>query len=238
MHAAAIADPDRCERDPELARRVNADGTRLLAEACARRGLRLVALSTDLVFPGTGAFRHESDPTGPISVYGRTKLDGERAVLEAGGNAAVARIALVTGHGHGVRGTATEAVAWTLRAGRRVRLFTDQWRTPVDADSVADGVIALLERHATGVFHLGGPERVSRHELGLRVALLLGLSTDLIEPVRYARGPAEAERPSDVSLDSTRARSELAWQPRSLEAAILLGRDAPDIIQPPVQRRP
>ncbi len=232
VHAAAVADPDLCERDPELARRVNVEGTAALARACARRGVALVALSTDYVFDGSRAFQGEDDAPRPLSVYGRTKLEAEEAVLASGSRAAVARVPLVTGRGHGPRGTASEAIAWALRAGRRVRLFTDQWRTPVDADSVAEAVMTLVRNGSAGRFHLAGPERVSRYGLGLRVAAVLHLPPDLIEPVSYEAKPGEATRPADVSLDGARTRAALGWSPRSLEAAILLGRGAPDIIAP------
>ena len=139
MHAAVLGRADHCEARPEEAERVNARLPGTLAAACRERGLRLVALSTDLVFAGDRAFREEDAP-GPLSVYGRTKLAGEEAVLAADPGAAVARVALVLGRGHGPRGTSSESVAWALRAGRTVRLFTDEYRTPVDPGSVADAV--------------------------------------------------------------------------------------------------
>jgi dTDP-4-dehydrorhamnose reductase len=233
VHAAAMADPDRCEREPEAAQRVNVRGCEEVARACDRWGLHLVSLSTDLVFPGDHAFQGETDPPRPISTYGRTKLQGEEAVLGLSHGAAVARVTLVTGRGHGPRGSATEAIAWALRAGRRLRLFHDQFRTPIDADSVADAVLALLERHGAGRYHLGGPERLSRHAIGLRVAAVLGLPATGIEAIAYRDQPAQAARPADVSLESSRARQELRWAPRTLDAAIRLGRAVPDIIPTP-----
>ena len=232
VHSAALSDVDRCEREPELARSVNVSGSERIAQACAARGLALVALSTDLVFPGELAFSPEGAAPGPLSVYGRTKLDGEAAVLALCPWAAVVRVALVVGRGHGPRGTGTEALAWALRAGRSVRLFSDQYRTPVDADSVAEAIARVLQRRGRGSYHLGGPERLSRYELGLRVAQVLGLPNAGLEAVAYRDRPTEGPRPADVSLDSRRARVELDWTPRRLEAAILLGRAAPDIIAP------
>jgi dTDP-4-dehydrorhamnose reductase len=118
-------------------------------------------------------------------------------------------------------------VAWALRRGDRVRLFTDQFRTPVDAEAVAGALGALLRGAGSGRYHLGGPERVSRHELGWRVAALLGLSAEAIEPVTQQSFFPGAVRPADVSLDSTRARRELGFEPRGLDAMILSGRSAP-----------
>jgi dTDP-4-dehydrorhamnose reductase len=230
LHSAALADADRCQREPELAARVNTGAPAALARHCRRRGLRLVALSTDLVFPGTRALSGEGDAPGPLLHYARTKLDGERAVLAESPGAAVARVALVLGLGHGRRASASESIAWALRAGRRPRLYSDQFRSPVDAQSVAAASAALLRGTQSGLFHLGGPERVSRHELGLRVAAVLGLDASLIDEARQADDAPEVRRPLDVSLDSSRAQRELGYRPRALEEAIRDGRSEPPLL--------
>jgi dTDP-4-dehydrorhamnose reductase len=136
----------------------------------------------------------------------------------------VARLALTLGRGHGPRGTSTESVAWAIRAGRPLRLFTDEYRTPVDPESLADALVLLLERGGTGRFHLGGPERVSRHELGLRVARALGLPECGIVAGRQSDYGGPDPRAADVSLDSSRARRELGWRPRPIDEAIREGR--------------
>jgi dTDP-4-dehydrorhamnose reductase len=227
VHCAAQSDPDRCEREPRPAELLNVEAAATLAQACRRRGLRLVALSTDLVFAGDRSFVSEEDAPGPVLVYARTKLAGEQAVLAEAPDAAVLRVALVAGRGHGAKGTSTESIAWALRAGRPLRLYTDQVRTPIDSFSVADAVARALERPVAGRFHVGGPERVTRFELGRRVATVLGLGTERISPASHADIPQEAPRPADTSLDSSRARRQLGWEPRSLADAIRDGRPAP-----------
>jgi dTDP-4-dehydrorhamnose reductase len=227
VHAAALANPDHCEADPAGAEALNVRAPEALARACRRRGLRLVAFSTDLVFPGDRSPLSEKDAPAPILLYGRTKLAGEDAVLAEAPGSAVVRVALVYGRGHGPRGTASESIAWALAAGRPVNLFTDQYRTPIDAASVADAVARILRGHGSGRYHLGGPERVSRHTFGLRVAQALGLSASGIVAVTQADLPQAALRPADVALDSSRARDELGWMPRRLDDAIRDGRRAP-----------
>lgn len=228
VHSAALADPDRCECEPEMADAFNVAALARLARLCRERGLRLVALSTDLVFAGDRTFAGEDDPAAPILVYGRSKLAGEAAVLAEDPAAVVLRVPLVHGRGHGSRATASEAIAWALRAGRAVRLFTDQVRTPVDPESIADAIARVLATGPVGRLHLGGAERLSRHELGLRVAAVLGLPAHLITPVRQADLPSAAPRPADVSLDGRRAHEVLGWRPRPLDTGIRDGRAAPD----------
>ncbi len=209
-----------CETRPDEAERVNARLPGLVAEACHERGVRLVALSTDLVFAGDRAFVGENDPTGPRNLYGRTKRAGELAVLAAYPQAAIARVALVLGRGHGSRTTSSESVARALREGRPQKLFTDEYRTPVDPESVEDAIARLLRGSGAGIYHLGGPERLSRHELGLRVARALGLPALGIVASLQAEHQGPDRRAPDVSLDSSRARRELGWEPREIDAAL------------------
>jgi len=224
VHCAALADVDRCEAEPELAESLNIRASETLAGLCREGGLRLVALSTDLVLSGDRALCAETEPPAPLMTYGRTKLLGEQATLDRAPGSAVVRIALVHGRGFARRATASESIAWSLRSGRRLRLFTDQYRTPIDPESIANALLALLAGNAAGVFHLGGPERLSRYQLGLRVADCLELPTSSIEPVSQAEHPLQPPRPADVSLDSSRARRELNFTPRPIELGIREGR--------------
>lgn len=223
---SAVLQSEACEARPHDAEALNHRAPESLARACRARGLRLLALSTDMVFAGDRAFLREEDATGPLQTYGRTKLAGEEALLAAHPDAAVVRLALVVGRGHGPRATASESIAWALRAGRRLRLFTDEYRTPVDPESIAQGIAHLLRGTASGRFHLAGAERISRFELGRRVAALLGLSPDAIEAARQADHPGR-RRPPDLSLDISRARSLLGFSPRPLDVALREGRAGP-----------
>ena len=223
---AGVANVDRCETHPAESEAVNVGGTALVATACARRGTRLVVLSTDLVFGGPVREEGlgEADPPAPLMSYGHTKLAGEHEALRLCAGSAVARIALVCGRGYGPRGTCSEGVAWALRRGDRLRLFRDQWRTPVDAEAIAVALARLLLGQGEGRYHLGGPERVSRYEIGLRTAAAFGLAPTGIEAVTEATFSLGAPRPTDVSLDSSRARRELGFAPRPLDDMIKGGR--------------
>jgi dTDP-4-dehydrorhamnose reductase len=228
VHAAVLGRADRCESRPDAAEAINARLPGELARLCRERGIRLVGVSTDLVFGGGSAFAREDDPPAPLSVYGRTKRKGEEALLAACPAAAVARVALVVGRGHGPRGTASESIAWALGAGRPVRLYADELRTPVDPESVADALLRLLAGTASGYFHLAGAERMSRLDLGRRVARALRLPESLLVAARQADHPGPDRRPADVSLDVSRARRALGWEPRPIDEALREGRAGPD----------
>jgi dTDP-4-dehydrorhamnose reductase len=227
LNLAALPDIAPCKADPALAWRVNAQAAGELAAACAARGARLAHVSTDQVFDGTRAGWREEDSPAPLHEYGRSKLEGERAVLAADAMALVLRPGLVTGRAPAGRRSASSVLLETLARGARPRLFTDEWRSPVAAPDVACALADLLERDepwapgplpgAPGrVLHLGGPERLSRLELGRREAQAAGFDADACEAgTRLAAGLAD-ERPADLSLDSRRALALLGWAPRTL----------------------
>ncbi len=228
MHAAALAQVARCFEQPAAAVAANTRLPGRIAQACRERGLRLIALSTDLVFSGERAPLSEGDEAQPRNTYGRTKLAGEEAVLAACPEAAIVRLALVVGRGHGPRPSASEAIAWALRRGERPLLFADEYRTPVDPESVAAAIERLLQRGGSGRYHLGGSERLSRHELGQRVSRALGLDAARLLLGRQADRPTSEPRPADISLDSTRAARELGWVPRPLDEALAESRAQPE----------
>jgi dTDP-4-dehydrorhamnose reductase len=105
-----------------------------------------------------------------------------------------------------------------IESGRPLRLFSDEFRTPVDAQSAAAGLLHLLGR-TSGILHLGGPERVSRFEMGVRIAGVLGAPAQSLIPVCQKAVPMAAARPADVSLVSRRAR-RLGYDPLPVDEAI------------------
>jgi dTDP-4-dehydrorhamnose reductase len=205
LHAAAWARVADCHRDPEGAERVNAAGTRALAELAGDCGARLVLVSTDLVFDGEHAPYREDDPPAPLSVYGRTKARAE-AALSGLPRGVVARVSLLYGPSLAGRPSFFDDQVRALRQGRLVKLFADEWRTPLDLATAARALVELAHSDVTGVLHIGGPERLSRLEMGRRLAQFLGAGGANIVAVRRDDMPAAEPRPRDVSLDSSRWR--------------------------------
>ncbi len=206
IHAAALARVDACHRDPRLAERVNTRGSALLAELARRTGARLVLVSTDLVFDGARGHYREDDPPRPLSVYGRTKADAEAAVLAAP-RTAVARVSLLFGPALAGRPSFFDALLAALRRGSPVTLFRDEWRTPLGLRTAARALVELARSDVTGVVHIGGPEKFSRLEMGLRLAEQLGVTSSSIIAAGRDDHPAAEPRPRDTSLDSTRWRA-------------------------------
>jgi dTDP-4-dehydrorhamnose reductase len=205
LHLAALSSLAQCEREPAVAARVNAALPGQLAE---RFGDRLLHVSTDLVFDGCSAPFAEDRATAPLSVYGSTKAEGEQRVALHGGR--IARVPLLFGPDALGRG-ASASLREALDAWRPVRLFTNEYRTPLHVADAAKGLAELVElRAGPGIVHLPGPERCSRWELGQRLCARHGLDASLLQPEECQ----DALRPRDVSLCGTWRAS------RSLDAML------------------
>jgi len=225
VNALALSRLGACAADPGRARHANAWVPGLLARACASQGRRLVHVSTDLVFggqpPPAGGFREE-DPPDPVSAYGRSKAEGERRVQEEDPRALVCRLPLLFGDSGGRGLGASDSVLTAVAAGERVRLFADEWRTPLDVGDAARALLELARGTASGLLHVAGPERLSRVELGRRVLAASGLAVDeLVHESTRSEAGMDGSRPEDCSLDASRARALLRTPLRSLEAALV-----------------
>ncbi len=217
VHAAALVSPDQCERDPDAARTINVEGTAEVARWARDRGAKMIYFSTDLVFDGERGGYGEEDEPRPLNVYGRTKLEGEEAVMRTCSRWAILRLALSYGPTRGAKGDWTRAMRETVRQGGVLRLFTDQFRSPAYVEDTAEAVFRLVHSDRHGLYHMGGGERVSRYAFGRTFARLFGIPEDRITAVRMADVPLAAPRARDCSLDTTRLRRELGLVPCGIE---------------------
>ena len=208
VNCAAWTDVDGAESHREQARAVNADGARNVAVAAAAAGAKLVHVSTDYVFAGdaphdaAGAPRPyvESDPTGPRSVYGETKLAGERMVLAASPRHAVVRSSWLFGVGGG------NFVATMLRlAGEReaVQVVTDQVGSPTWTGHLAPALLGLIEREVAGLLHLAGTGHVSWNGFAREIFRQAEVACG-VEPATTEQLARPAPRPSWSALESER----------------------------------
>lgn len=212
VNCAALARIGDCARDPDMARRMNVELPGFLARFTAEKGIRLVHVSTDLVFGMHAAPREgftETDEPAPAAVYGITKLAGERAALAENPAAVVVRLPLLCGDSFGRGLGASDSVLAAVERGERPRLFTDEWRTPLAVEVAARALVELAITDHRGILHVAGPERMTRYELGLRALRAHG-HTNAEELVHATvREGEHADRPADVALNADRARALL-----------------------------
>ncbi len=200
VHLAAVTSVGEAVADPSRAERVNVVATRTLVEQARRAQARFVYTSTDLVFDGTDPPYAESAQPNPLSVYGRTKLEAESAVLDDA-QGVVARPSLMFGLPAIARPTTFARQLASLRDGATLRLFEDEFRTPLWLEDAARAIRAIGQSDFAGVVHLAGPERISRLAMGVAMARALGLPVDGIEAVSASSISFPEPRPADVSLD-------------------------------------
>lgn len=206
VHAGAVTSVADAAGDPARAFQVNAEATSRLGAWAGQHGARFVYISTDMVFDGRQAPYAEDAPPAPLSVYGRSKRAGEEAIRDVRGAVCV-RLPLMYGFPVTTRQTTFVRQVQALQAGEPLRLFTDEYRTPVALADAARAVVAVAESDVTGILHVGGPERLSRYEMVARFAAALHLDqVTLVATSRLDHGGDEP-RPADLSLNDRRFRA-------------------------------
>jgi dTDP-4-dehydrorhamnose reductase len=201
--AAAYTHVDGCEDDPARAFAVNRDAPAAAARAAARERTPFVFYSTEYVFDGTSGPYGETDPVRPLSVYGRSKLEGEEAVLAAHPGAVVIRTTVV----YGVDAQEKNFVYQVLRRGRageRMRVPADQRSSPTYVDDLVEVSLTLVDKQAHGVVHAVGPEVLDRHAFAREVCRVFALDPGFLEPVSTASLGQKAPRPLAAGLRTDR----------------------------------
>lgn len=214
VHAAALSKPNACELQPESSFAINVQASEYLATLAAEYQIPFVFTSTDLVFDGKNAPYKEKDASYPICVYGEHKLMAEKNILTIYPQAIVARLPLMYGIPNRVSNFFKD---WQiqLKTGQPITAFMDEYRTAAHGLDVAKGIWLLLQQQQLGIWHLGGKERMSRHEFALQMANYLGCPKTLVIAAQQKDVHMPAARPADVSLDSSKAFS-LGYAPRVL----------------------
>lgn len=208
IHCAAMANIDECEKSPDKAALINSIVPGRLAEVCSKRGVRLVHLSTDAVFDGNVGNYLETDTPHPLSVYAQTKLDGEKAVLDACPQAVVARVNFYGWSLTGKRSLA-EFFYNNLSAGISVNGFTDVEFCPLFVNHLVDLLMRLSKGSHNGIFHVVSPVALSKYEFGRRIAEVFGLDDRLIRPVSVLDSGLTARRSPRLTLNTDKLKETL-----------------------------
>jgi dTDP-4-dehydrorhamnose reductase len=204
VHCAAYPDPNKCEKDPQESFLVNVLASAAVAGLAAKRGIPCAFTSSDLVFDGTEPPYDETAKPNPVNTYGQHKLDAEKKMKKAYPGVIICRMPLMFGDPGPCARSFIQPMIAALREKRPVTLFSDEVRTPVSGMTAANGILLALEK-GSGVLHLGGRQRISRHEFGLMLASALRADPSLVVPALQSSVTMAARRPPDVSLTSEKA---------------------------------
>jgi len=204
IHTAAASQPNFCETHREQTHTINVEASVRLAELCADADIPFVFTSSDQVFDGRNAPYRETDPVCPINVYGEQKLMAEVGILRAYPKAAVCRMPLMFGPPSPAHSSFVQPMIKAMKDGEELRLFTDEFRTPLGVTEATKGLLLALEK-VSGIIHLAGRDRVSRYTFGQLLAETLELHGARLGKCRQADVPMAAARPPDLSMDISRA---------------------------------
>ncbi len=219
VYIAALSSPSVCEKEPELAWFLNYE---LYVEIAGKLNASEVPsfyVSTDLVFDGSKAppagFTEQTAPR-PVSVYAKSKFAAEQFMLELQ-RGAILRSSLIYGP---ILPDVAGNLAWMLESmdrGEPLRLFRDEWRTPVFVEDVAQVLLQIVLEGRTGIYHAAGPERLSRVEFGQAIARIRGVYEAQIVECSRKDQEISPPRPEDVSLNTAWTSSRLNFQFSALE---------------------
>jgi dTDP-4-dehydrorhamnose reductase len=222
VNCAAVSAPDQCDANPALAQALNVALPATLARLAHHVSARFVHLSSEQVFDGTRTTPYSvTDPVSPINLYGRQKLESERAVHAAAAEFAVTlRPPLLMGNSAAGQRSLHERLLADWAAGRTAKLFVDEFRQPCTAENLAEVMVELCERgDVRGVFHWAGAELISRHALGMRIREHFKLAETLapIAAVSRADNPeALRKRQACLALDLAPLVGKLKTRPQTI----------------------
>lgn len=204
-----------CELDPAMARRLNVTTAEIIGELAGATGARLVHLSSDLVFSGASGLGNyvETDSTDPVTVYGKTIVEGERLIEVAKPGAAILRISLPMGPSFNRHAGAIDWIDSRFRAGRPATLYFDEVRSATYVDDLNTVFSWFLANEVAGLFHAGGPRPVTLNQIGQVVNRVGGYDPDLLRGcMRVEAGPMPP-RAGNVSMNSDKLVAAMGWQP-------------------------
>jgi len=211
IHCAAQPNAAICQKDRRAAEDANVYTTRNIVTQLPVSTL-LIHISTDLVYAGNTKMAAESTPTAPVSVYGETKRRAEQIITNSRANAIILRTALMYGPvSPSSKGSFVQWMDSTLKKGQPLKLFFNEFRTPLYALDAAQVIERLINAKAYPhrLFNLGGPERVTRLDFGKKLAALRGYNQNLIQAIKLEDLHTGYPRPADVSMDSSRITQTL-----------------------------
>jgi len=217
IHCAAFSQVDEAEKNARHCHTVNVQGTRYIADLCQEQGSYLVYISTDYVFDGSKQGEYEiSDLKNPLSVYGKTKSEGEDIVLAASRNNMVLRTSWLFGRNCGRHGNFVESILCAGRSHPEVKVVDDQVGSPTYSADLARLLVEILEKRPSGILHGTNEGYCSRAEFAKEILRQAGVSSRVVG-VTSGQYPSSARRPlnsrlSKQSLDDVGLSHLPAWQ--------------------------
>jgi len=209
---AAMTNVDQNERDKQLATKINVEGPKNVIKACKQIDSKLIFMSTDFVFDGRirGNYTEEDIPN-PINHYAKTKFDAELAIINSDIDHLICRTAVL----YGWNIEKLNFITWVLKKlqnKERTNIVTNQINNPTYVRNLAEIILKLIEKKASGIYHTAGDDALSRYEIAIKCAEVFEHNKNLINPIESLN--QVAIRPKNVSLNITKLKSFLGSKPK------------------------
>jgi dTDP-4-dehydrorhamnose reductase len=221
VHAAAMTQVDDCELQPEQCERINVQGTAQILTDAETFSSHFIYISTDFVFDGERGNYKEDDDTLPISLYGFSKLQAESMVQTSDIPFAIVRTCLV--YGNLLKGTRSNIVSWvkdSLEQGKTIQVVSDHVRTPTYVEDLAKGIALIIEKKATGIYHISGKDWLTPYDIALKTAAKYNLDAGKIVKVDAATFKQPGRRPMKTGFNIEKARKELGFEPMTFDEGL------------------
>jgi len=223
VHTAAMTHVDDCELRPQHCERINVQGTSQVLTDAETFSSHFIYISTDFVFDGEQGNYAEEDDTKPISLYGFTKLQAESMVQTSTIPFAIVRTCLV--YGNLLKGIRSNIISWvkdSLEQGKTIQVVSDHVRTPTYVEDLAKGIALIIEKKATGIYHISGKDWLTPYDIALKTAAKYNLDAAKIVKVDAATFKQPGRRPMKTGFVIEKAREELGYEPMSFDEGLSL----------------
>ena len=221
IHLGAMTGVDICEKEKTSASEINTKATEIIAKECLKLNSFLVYVSTDYVFDGNFGMYKEGDVANPLGFYGKSKLEGEKAVQNFSTNWCIAR----TSTPFGLHPTKKSFPMWVienLQKQKQIDVLIDQFTSPTYIPNLSRMLIEISERRITGIIHAAGASKISRYQMASMVSDKLNLDDTLLKQISMNKMKWVAQRPKDSSLDVSRASTILNEKPQKIDQSLNL----------------
>lgn len=222
IHTAAITNVDYCELNPNDCEKVNVKASKNLADICSKNNIHFQFVSTDFVFDGEKGNYSEEDAVNPVSVYGKSKADIEKYLIDGTNkNWSIVRTIIVYGKGNNL--SRSNLIVWakeSLEKGDKIKVIDDQFRAPTYASDLALACYLIFQKHKKGIYNISGPLTYSIYEIVSLIGKHFGYSLENVERISSKTLNQPAKRPPKTGFDLTKSKKELGYTPKSLEETL------------------
>jgi dTDP-4-dehydrorhamnose reductase len=222
INTAAYTNVDGCETEKEMCWRVNVDAVKNFIIASRIYGCKIIHISTDYIFDGRFGNYDESSTPNPQSVYGKSKLAAENALVTSGIDYTIIRTMILYGTGKNIRPNFAVWLVNSLKNLQPVKIVDDQYGQPTIVDDLALAIMKIVDRNCSGIYNVSGSEYCSRYEFAVKLANIFGLDKHLIARVKTPDLNQDAERPMNSSFILLKTETDLDLKPLNVTEGLYL----------------